>query len=118
MRNVQFLFQPSRRSYVARKRAQQVPIRVLGELGWTVAEIAKALGITPPTVRKAYAYHQLEQAGYFHRSRKVPLAEKLAETIHTLAKVNEVAELTPDGEHVREALYAVLAQVPRHPPAP
>lgn len=104
-----FSFRP-RRDYWRRKRLREVPILVLGRLGWTVREIAKALGVTPPTVYSSVAACLLDEEGKLGRSN-VPTWLKLRATMCELAALDSQLALSDKDLRVRDALRLVLEQV-------
>lgn len=103
-----------RRDYWQASRAREASILVLGRLGWTIAEIAAALGVTPSTVRQSVAvcllYHE---RGGRDPGRGAPRAEKLRATIVALAQLENQVNIGDDERRVREALRQVLANVKR-----
>ncbi len=99
-----------------RRRNRELPIEVLGRLGWTVKEIGGALGVTPPTVRDSVAYLELLQNGKFGRSN-TPWPTKLPATVRELARRENVFFPSEENDRVVDALRNVLANVPRLSPA-
>lgn len=98
-----------------RKHNRELPIEVLGRLGWTVDEVAGALGVSPPTVRATVAYLVVWNEGKFGHG-KTSWPTKLSATIRELALRENTCFPSGDNDRVVSALRNVLANVPRLPP--
>ncbi len=96
----------------ARKHNRELPIEVLGRLGWTVDEVGGALGVSPPTVRKSVAYLVVWHEGKFGNG-KTPMHTKLPATIRELAKRQNVFFPSEENDCIVNALQDVLANVKR-----
>lgn len=105
-------FERTNRDYYAGRRLRESAIQTLGELGWTVREIAVALGVSQPTVRASVAYIALCHEGRFGYSR-TNAAWKLRSTIRKLAEYEALAAPTAEERIVRAALQNVLSDTSR-----
>lgn len=105
-------FRPTPESVRWRRYNRGLSIEVLGRLGWTVDEVACAIGVSAPTVRKSAAYLKVLYEGKFGRG-KTPWPAKLSATILELALRENVFFPSEENDCVVSALRNVLANVPR-----